>query len=67
MTTKREMLRYLDQVLEDIRQRGIVANGLTKSRLRDGYRLTTAIRAAVEKHVPNDPAPVEQPGLKGIG
>ncbi|HEY1956024.1 MAG TPA: hypothetical protein VGH28_10430 [Polyangiaceae bacterium] len=67
MTTKREMLGYLDQVLEDIRSRGLVANGITRSRLRDGFRLTTAIRAAVIQYVPNDPAPAEQPALKGVG
>lgn len=68
VVTKREMLVHLDAELEVIRSRGIAARGsVEKGRLRRAFAATTAIRAAIERLVPNDVAPPEQRELKGVG
>lgn len=65
--TKRELLALCDSLLEEIRQRGIVAQGVTRSNLRERHVGVTAIRRALEAHMPADAPPVEQGALKGVG
>ena len=53
--TRTEMLTFIDKQLEAVRIRGIAANGVTRTRMRDEFKAMTAIRNAIARHVPPDP------------
>lgn len=63
--TKVEMVAFLDAQLEAIRQRGIAApNAHIRHALRRDYKAITAIREALDRHVPGEQsAPPPQPSL----
>jgi hypothetical protein len=57
---KSEMLMFVDKQPEAIRQRGTIASGVTKTRMRKEWESMSAIRGAISKHVPADPVSAVQ-------